>query len=171
MSTAKDVAEVIGNLITALAVVVGAAWAYFKFVRARTLRPRLAVDLQGEWLRSGTRDFVRARVTVTNIGGTDVHLQQEGTGLRVSGPTAGGAAGSMLVPWEKLGTFTILKEHQWIEPGETVSDEMLLNQGRKRILLFEARLVWRFGVRRRNVVVFARQVIPADGRVSTSVAR
>lgn len=36
LEDAKTVAEIIGTLITALAVIVGAVWAYYRFVKGRT---------------------------------------------------------------------------------------------------------------------------------------
>jgi len=48
LDDAKTVAEIIGTLITALAVIVGAVWAYYRFVKGRTYRPRLEVSMGGE---------------------------------------------------------------------------------------------------------------------------
>lgn len=33
------------------------------------------------------------------------------------------------VGWERLGVFRLLEDHQWIEAGETVWDEVLVNVG------------------------------------------
>jgi hypothetical protein len=69
LDDAKSVAEIIGTLITALAVIVGAVWAYYRFVKGRTYRPRLEVSMGGEWLTvDGTR-LLLARVRLRNIGG------------------------------------------------------------------------------------------------------
>jgi hypothetical protein len=67
-----------------------------------------------------------------------------------------------LSSWDHQKVFVILQEHAWIEPGETVSDDLLLNLGTPDPVptLFEARLVW--GRNRGNVVFFAREIIPAD---------
>jgi hypothetical protein len=63
--------------------------------------------------------------------------------------------------------FVILVEHAWIESGETVSDDLLLDLGVSdtRPVMIEARLVWhrRLG---KNIVVFAREITPADAMIS-----
>jgi len=62
--------------------------------------------------------------------------------------------------------FEILKEHAWIEPGETVSDDLLLDLGSADpvLALMEGRLVWRR--RRGNIVISAREIIPTDATIS-----
>jgi hypothetical protein len=65
-----------------------------------------------------------------------------------------------------LRVFEVLVDHAWIEPGETVSDDLLLDLGASGPVptLFEARLVWRWR-KGGNIVVFARKFIPADSTI------
>lgn len=158
----KTVIDITGTLITGAAVVVGGIWAYFKFVKGRTFRPRLEVHMSGQWRKVDQRQLLHARIRVKNIGSSNVALVQKGTGLRVSvlGPTQ--PSPPALSSWDRQKVFVILREHAWIEPGETVSDDLLLNLGTPDpvLTLFEARLVW--GRNRGNVVFFAREIIPAD---------
>jgi hypothetical protein len=159
----KTVADIIGTLVTALALLIGAVWAYYRFVKGRTFRPRLEVSMGGEWLTVHGKRLLLARVRVKDIGASVVRLRQEGTGLRVSSPVDSDAPGA--VGWEPGHVYTILEKHEWIEPGETVSDDVLLHLAvtEGQPVLFETRLVWnRSGLRwkKRNIVVFARQVVP-----------
>jgi hypothetical protein len=75
--------DMIGTIVTAAAVIIGAIWAYYRFVMDRTYRPRLNVMMEGEWLDAGGARTLLARVRVKNIGNAVVQLQQRGTGLRV----------------------------------------------------------------------------------------
>jgi hypothetical protein len=124
LDDAKTVADIVGTLITALAVIVGALWAYYRFVKGRTYRPRLEVSMGGEWFTVDGKRLLLARVRLKNIGASVVELLQKGTGLRVS--TLGDSGSPGTVSWIQGHVYTILDEHAWIEPGETVSDDVLL---------------------------------------------
>lgn len=159
----KTVVDIISATTTAVALTVGGLWAYFKFVKGRTYRPRLEVGMSGRWRHLGGKDLLHARITVRNIGGSVITLIQKGTGLRVSEMATDQPSAPAAVAWDVLRVFEILAEHEWIEPGETVSDDVLLDLGAaERVpLLFELRLVWRWSGRGSDdIVVFARQVIP-----------
>lgn len=75
MDDIKTLVDIVSTLVTTTAVVIGAAWAYFKFLKGRTFRPRLEVGLSGEWRPvDDGRHLFHARVTVTNIGAAVVEL-------------------------------------------------------------------------------------------------
>ena len=170
LDDAKTVADIVGTLITALAVIVGALWAYYRFVKGRTFRPRLEVSMGGQWFTVDGKRLLLARVRLKNIGASVVELLQKGTGLRVS--TLGDSDSPGTVSWMQGRVYTILDEHAWIEPGETVSDDVLLRLAvpAGQPVLFETRLVWKWSGGERNIVVFARQVVPADATVDGSPA-
>jgi hypothetical protein len=167
LDNVKIVVDILGTAVTAAAVIIGGMWAYFKFVKGRTYRPRLEPSLSGRWQLIDGQHLLRARITVQNIGASNVTLLQEGTGLRVSVLALDQPPPPTLTAWDQLGTFPVLAEHEWIEPGETVADDLLLNLGVSgpRPTLFETRLVWRLSKRDHNIVVFARQVIPMDSTI------
>jgi hypothetical protein len=167
LADVKDVADLVSAGITAAAVIVGGSWAYFKFVKGRTYRPRLEVGLFGQWQQVADGHRYHARVTVKNIGASVVRLLQRGTGLRVS---VLAAADQPQAPapatWRQLRVFEIFLEHDWIEPGETVSDVLLLDLGAgPSLVMLEARLVWKWSQRSEEIVVFARRVLPAESSI------
>jgi hypothetical protein len=167
LDNVKTVVDIVGTAVTAAAVMIGGIWAYFKFVKGRTYRPRLEAGLSGQWSLVDGRHLLQARITVKNIGASMVRLLQEGTGLRVSVLAPDQPAAPACAAWKNLRVFEILGEHEWIEPEETVSDDLLLDLGISEPVstLFEARLVWRWSRRGGNIVVFARQVIPVDSMI------
>src|SRR5512132_4173741 len=116
---------IVGTAITALAVIIGGIWAYFKFVKGRTYRPRLEVGLFGQWRIINGRPLLQARLTVKNIGASVVTLLQKGTGLRVGMLEGNQPSPPAAQVWRELRVFEVLGEHQWIEPQETVSDDLL----------------------------------------------
>jgi hypothetical protein len=162
-------------------VIIGGIWAYLKFVRGRTYKPRLSVGIAAQWRDvEDVGQSLQVRVLVTNIGASQVTLQQYGTGLQISFPAPEQPAPPWEVGWEPVPlrdepdtarTFEILTEHAWIEPGETVSEDLLLNLDRQPIIaMLEVNLIWalsrRWGRRRgdqfsgKDVEVFARRIIP-----------
>jgi hypothetical protein len=166
LDNVKTAAAAFQAVVTAVAIVVGGVWAYFKFVKERTYRPRLEVGMAGEWCDvQGTR-LLHARVTVKNIGTSVVTLRQKGTGLRLSRvasiPVLPGAVG-----WTKVKAFSIFEEHSWIEPGETISDDLLLRADipAAEPTLLETRLVWSWRESEGNIVVFARKIVGAESSI------
>jgi hypothetical protein len=182
----KNITAGVSSAVTALAVGVGGGWAYFKFFKGRTFRPRLGVRLGGHWQTINGSDVLHARVQVTNIGAAKVCLKQYGSGLEVSFPAA--KQEEREVNWESVrriategdgavAVFEVLTEHAWIEPGETVSDDLMLNLSRgPEIVRLELRLIWNTtgdtseSHPNGDVEVFARQILPPDAQMIDSVA-
>ena len=167
----ETVVDIAGTLVTAAAVIIGGLWAYFRFIKDRVYRPRLEVGLFGQWRQLSGRPVLHARVTVKNIGATDVELLQEGTGLTVKRGVDVQPVPPAATAWEPVAAFSILEDHQWIEPNETVSDDLLLRLGvaTPEPTLFRASLRWKFGSTDKSIViVVARKIIPGE---SSSTAR
>lgn len=183
LTTVKDLADIIGTLVTALAVVIGGFWAYFKFIKGRTYRPHVEVRQAGEWLGPRGSLGLKATVSLKNIGAAKVELRQKGTGLRISRLADEQPAPPHESSWDSLGVFKIFTQHEWIEPGETINDELLIRLPLDpQTLQVETRLVlpWKrrivFGhlgqaevalpwTHDQNVTVHARQILvspPSD---------
>lgn len=167
LQVTSGLTETIGTAITAAALIVAGIWAYFRFVKDRTYRPKLDVTLSGAWLDLDGVHHLHARVVVANIGGTAVELVQVGTGLVVSG-LAPAVQGKRRRSWRQVTKQAVFDEHGWIEPQERISDDVLLDLGVDRPVetMLELRLVcvlsktrWRRPAA--NVVVFARRILPA----------
>jgi hypothetical protein len=168
LATAKTWTDVIGKIITGVAVIVGGIWAYFKFVKGRIFRPRVEIEMSGQWLDVDGKRWLLARIRVKNIGASKIQLRQEGSGLRVYAlasdqPTAPAAAA-----WDRRKTSAILKKHSWIEPGETISDDILFDLGiPPGPVMFESRLILPRTLFR-NISINARQVVSGDAAASAS---
>jgi hypothetical protein len=181
--TFSNVTAGISSIVTALAVIIGGIWAYRKFIRGRTFKPRVSVDMCAQWhFLAGVGHVLRVRIRVTNIGASKLALTSRGTGLTVGFPAAMQTSQAHRhtdewwadIRWEKLPlleggdqarTFAILKGHEWIEPGETVSDDLLLNIGRDpTIARLEVKLLWqlsRWWWKDKATMFVARQIIPS----------
>jgi hypothetical protein len=162
--TMPELVDMIGTSVTSAALIVGGIWAYFHFVKRRTYRPRLDVSLTGNWHTVEGSPLLLAHIGATNIGASAVRLRQRGTGLRISALAESRVEAPAPCDWQSLGVFEIFEEHEWIEPGETICDDLLLRLPFAAPMLcrFEVRLVWTWSKRRGNAVDFARRVIPVD---------
>jgi hypothetical protein len=167
LENVKAFFDIVSSAATVAAVIAGGLFAYFKFIKGRTFRPRLEVTMAGQWRDVGGHPLLHARVRVKNIGASDVTLLQNGTGLNVSRLVHRLPRPPAAMSWERLRVFTIFEEHQWIEPGETISDDLLINVdvATDDPVLFETRLVWKWGGGQHNITVFARQLIPVDASI------
>jgi hypothetical protein len=126
----KDIVDVTQKLFTILGVLVGGAWAYFKFFKNRTYRPRLDIDLTGLVLQEGVDHLVLVTMSIRNVGLTNVPIRQEGTGLMVSVNHQLPAERSAFeeVSWNEddAVVLEILSRHAWIEPNETISEDVMV---------------------------------------------
>ena len=180
----RNVADGVSSLVTAVAVIIGGTWAYRKFIQGRTFKPRSSAEASAQWhVLPGVGHVLQVRISVTNIGASKLILVPRGTGLTISFPAATQTSAAHRrtdkwwadIRWEKVPlleggvqarTFVILKDHDWIEPGETVFDELLLNLGRDpTIALVEAKLLWRlprWWWKDKDVKDVVRQIIPSE---------
>jgi hypothetical protein len=166
LTDVKTVVDIAGTIATTVAIGGGAVWAYYRFVRDRTYRPRLDLNMSARWLDVDDNRHLLARIQVRNIGASHVNLIQEGTGLRVRTMIVGDEAGR--VAFEPSPVYEILASHEWIEPNETVSDDVLLlmpNVKRQPVLL-EVRLIWKWRGTADHIEVRARRVMPVDGALA-----
>ncbi len=156
--------EVVSASVTVLAALAAGVWAYFKFLKGRTYRPRLEVMLQGQWLRADERALLVISASVKNIGLSKVSLRQYGTGLKVRRLTDTQPVPPDVMSWEEVTstpTYEILRDHEWFEPGETVRDELLIDLDVKHpvVILVESRLVCKLYRGRRNIAVLTRKIV------------
>ncbi len=127
MNDLKDSVDIVKNIFTVLGLLVGAAWAYFKFFKNRTLRPRLELGVEGYFFHHNHKSFLRVMVSVKNVGLTNVPIRQVGTGLLVCASSLAVEEATLgEVTWDDGPVFTILRDHAWIEPNEVITEDLLL---------------------------------------------
>jgi hypothetical protein len=118
-----DMAAHVGTLV---GLGVAGVWAYFNFVKSRTYYPRMEMTVSGDIRTKARLQYLVPRVTLKNIGRSKVELQQSGSGYRIwfaQGET--GQHGELI--WsEGEHVFDIFVNHRWIEPGESIFDELSL---------------------------------------------
>ena len=156
----KSLTEIIKNVVTSLSLIVGALWAYFRFFKDRTYRPHLEINLKGRWMTIAGTELLAAQISVKNVGAGRVSLIQTGSGLEVSLPSHFESPVHK-VTYNRLTVFGVLEDHQWIEAGEMVTDEIFANVGPAgHGVLLTSRLTWTFNLTRRKIVILTRKFVP-----------
>jgi hypothetical protein len=116
---------------------------------------------------------LQLRVRITNSALAIIPLNQYGTGVRVNFPAQEQEDPPAGIVWEPVRVFEILLEHDVVWPGETVSEDLLLNVGRgPTIAMAEVRIIHTSSVRRLGWeldrwgnVQFARKIILPDAAI------
>lgn len=129
MQSAADLATILGELVMAIVLAGGGVWGFFRFVRHRTLKRRLELEVSGELVRDGRRARLVVRSQARNIGLREVKLQREGTVIRIyAHELQSGAAlqQSSEARWGWLGTWHVFADRELLEPSEPVEDQTLI---------------------------------------------
>ena len=120
------VAQVLLAVAQALAIGVGGAWIYFKFIRGRTFAPRAELDIDAELLVIGDKEVIRAKVTLKNAGLSKLPLRDRSKVVRLSATPISSWSPQTNFAWQKLMMTEIFEDHGWVEAQETITDAILL---------------------------------------------
>jgi hypothetical protein len=132
--------ENIKNGATAVAILVGGFWAYFKYFKGRTFLPQLELTVSGTQIVHSDAKFLIARMTIKNIGLSKVTFGRAFSRLEVSLFVPAAYAflygGEGNVHFEEVQSpiwkpqpparFGVFQNHVCVEPNETIFDELLV---------------------------------------------
>lgn len=116
------------DLIFKIAVaLIGAAWAWLQYVRGRTFRRRLEPRITGEIFEAEGKHFLTITSSVKNVGLSRAFIIQRGTWIQISILQVDATTSSVAEPDVKeVGYPEVFTTHSWVEPGEEVSDQRLV---------------------------------------------
>lgn len=140
METLVDLSTVLRNLVTALALLIGGFWAYFKYVRGRTLVERLKVSVDGHLDSARGLLLVNAAAEASNIGARELLIAQNGTVLSLFAHRYSETdSEAQEASWELVGTWNVFQGQRFLEPGETVQEHKIIEipAGRFSALMLE----------------------------------
>lgn len=129
----ERISSILQNTTTIVALFLGGAVGYFKFVKGRIYRPRIepAVSVRVARRNDGIA-FLVIHSEVKNVGHSKIALGAS-SGIDVqldNGESLPGESGRRLpiqsIRWKKPTSFPVFREHDWIESGETIREEMML---------------------------------------------
>ncbi|MBZ5667740.1 MAG: hypothetical protein LAO30_24495 [Acidobacteriia bacterium] len=126
-SSLATVLDVVDKITKILAVVIGGAWAYVNYVRGRTYKKKLEVDISGEWFESAGASFLSGSARLKNVGLSKFSIQQKGTAVLVYGLRPSTSAEPITdVIANLISVRSVFEDHGWIEPGETIVESFLV---------------------------------------------
>lgn len=132
------------DLLTILGIVVGGLWAYFKFFKGRTFKPRLELKVSGKIITFGNVQSLAVLMEIKNIGLSQVYLDRdlirldfETTEQLTNPPQARQAA------WRNLQSFPTFPDHGWVESEETICDSLLIELPNIQPVTYKLKLVVR----------------------------
>jgi hypothetical protein len=101
-------------------------WVYFKFARGRVFHSRLEMTISGRPTRHLECYHVVVRYTVKNIGLRSVNIGRSSSDVTVEVAHPARPTAMMLPDWKMQGSYPILKDRRWVEPGETIAEEIMI---------------------------------------------
>jgi hypothetical protein len=127
---ADQIAGTLQNLAATVAISVSTVWGYFRFIRFRTLKPRLefAFDWNGAENRE-TKALGILTIKLSNRGATKVNLRKAHKHrcflkyALLKAERTDEELSILSLPSERLEELAkVFVAHKWIEPGETIDD-------------------------------------------------
>ena len=121
-----QIADGIQKAFTALGVLVGGIWTYYKFVKGRIRKPRLDITVSGTLILIDQQEYLKIAVKVKNVGLTNVKIENT-TSIEVSTLDYYPPPFVRNARWVSQITLPLLTAHSRIEPGEPVEDVFLVS--------------------------------------------
>jgi hypothetical protein len=127
LSEISEIADLTQKILSNLAILVGGCWVYFQYFRGRTFHDRIELEVGGTVQRRGEEKYLAVAVKVKNVGLSRVLLEQEGSGLRLflCNTIQPAPQRAVQLEWNLIGAFSVLEGHDWVEPGEVISEQHL----------------------------------------------
>jgi hypothetical protein len=165
--------ELLKNSFEIAAIILGAIWTYFNFFKGRTYRPRLECNVDGSVHTDSGRPLLKALTKVKNVGLSKVRIDQEGTILQLFSSVRQNSIPSFpcQVTWnDRPAVFDVFKEHKWVEPLETIEDQVLIELPDDRtsdyklnLKVLSKRIWWK--VLSNGISWTARSIVSVGGRM------
>jgi len=107
--------------------VIGAAWTWLQYVRGRTFRRKLEPKISGEIFEAEGKHFLSITSSVKNVGLSRAFIIQRGTWVEITILQVDSKTSSVAEPDEKeVGYPPVFLSHAWVEPGEEITDQRLV---------------------------------------------
>jgi hypothetical protein len=115
------------NWIKIVAVAVGGAWTYLNYVRGRTFRKRLDVELPGSIGELNNVLYFSGQCKAKNVGSSHIPIIEYGTGVSIFSLWLQQDQDSMWkIAAKEIIVLPLIEKDAWIEPGETFSKPYII---------------------------------------------
>jgi hypothetical protein len=126
-SPLSSLLDVVDKATKILALLIGSGWAYLNYVRGRTFKKRLELKISGKRIQSRGVSLLSGAAQIKNVGLSKFPIEQKGTAILFFDLKPSASVTQPLeAAEERVGVREIFKDHAWIEPGETIEENFLL---------------------------------------------
>jgi len=123
----SSILDVVDKATKVIALLVGGAWAYLNYIRGRTFKKRLELKIAAKELKSKECLLLAGSVQMKNVGLSKFPVEQTGTAILLFDLIPALQSACLSEPLEEsIGVREVFKNHAWIEPGETIAEDFLL---------------------------------------------
>jgi hypothetical protein len=127
VSPLSSVLDIVDKVTKIGAVFIGGGWAYLNLARGRTFVKRLEARIVGKQVQSKGVPLLSGTAQIKNVGLSRFPIQQKGTAILVFDLKPSASANQLAETVEaSAGIREVFKDHAWIEPGETIAEDFLL---------------------------------------------
>jgi hypothetical protein len=121
----KTSTDVVNNIVTSSAVVIGGIWAYLKFIRGRTFAYRAELGISSSLQQSTDCLYLSVAITFRNTGLSKIPLNKDMKVVRLFSIVDAVDRNLSVSRWKRIFTLPILDEHDWVEAQESVTDSVI----------------------------------------------
>lgn len=119
--------DIIDKSTKVAAVIIGAAWGYVNYIRGRTFKKRLELNISARKLKGKTGLLLSGNAQMKNVGLSKFPVEQKGTAIVIYDLKESHVGDGLTEPAKEIiGVLEVFKDHAWIEPGETVAEEFIV---------------------------------------------
>jgi hypothetical protein len=120
-SRTKDIAEIFGNYVQAIAIIAGGAWAIFTFSKGRQFQESLVLNVSGKIVVVEDKTYVVVKTRIQNIGQSKIRFFPGASTLEVYEYIKTVVTEVITMPDNMLRRFNPLhKDDIYIEPNEII---------------------------------------------------
>jgi len=126
-SPLPSILDIIDKVTKIVALLIGGAWAYLNYVRGRTFKKRLELKISAKQVQSKAGLLLSGAAQIKNVGLSKFPIEQKGTAILFFDLKASAPVKQLVEAIEvSAGVREVFKDHAWIEPGETIAEDFLL---------------------------------------------
>ncbi len=118
--------DVVESILKIIVLLGGAIWGYYKFIKGRVFKSRLELKVTGKVISTDRGTYVLATIQVKNPGLSKIEIDQKGSGVLIYPLSHLIIDENGRDEWGKAKGFSVLKDHYWIEPSESLEENILL---------------------------------------------
>jgi hypothetical protein len=128
----ERISSILENIITIIALALGAMVGYFKFIKGRVYRPRIEPAVTGRIEKLNGLTMLVVHSEAKNVGNSKISLgPSSGLDIFFDGvrlfPKGGQPLSIATVKWQEPISFRVFRDHHWVESGETIREEQMFS--------------------------------------------